>query len=328
MARAPWQSVAGALRCSSCAEAEIFEAFAATGRAAGCPTRRCASSPSATWSCSTSTAPDPDGAPVRRASRGRARRRGRAHVVGQLRVGRLRDRARARLAGGDGHRQGIAVRARRRPRARPASCSTSPCPPPAGGTTSPTPERRCGSLRSEEAAEGETVPLRTLAALARDWYGDRLDLAGGRGAPRSPSGSSAPTASRAPSGGSADYQLGRLPRLVEPDSKNASSCWPLSASASAMKSAVVTLPWRFSAYHVQDHREERSRRRPSRAAPAASCRRGVGRGDRVLRAPCARRVVQVGDPLAWRRRRRTSAVRLRRRCARVHPLREAARSPR
>ena len=30
-------------------------------------------------------------------------------------------------------------------------------------------------LRSEEAAEGETVPLRVLAVLARDWYGDRLD---------------------------------------------------------------------------------------------------------------------------------------------------------
>jgi hypothetical protein len=30
-------------------------------------------------------------------------------------------------------------------------------------------------LRSEEGAEGETVPLCTLAALARDWYGDRLD---------------------------------------------------------------------------------------------------------------------------------------------------------
>jgi len=30
-------------------------------------------------------------------------------------------------------------------------------------------------LRSGDAAEGETVALRTLAALARDWYGDRLD---------------------------------------------------------------------------------------------------------------------------------------------------------
>lgn len=32
-------------------------------------------------------------------------------------------------------------------------------------------------LRSEEAAEGETVALTTLVALARDWYGDRLDPA-------------------------------------------------------------------------------------------------------------------------------------------------------
>ena len=32
-------------------------------------------------------------------------------------------------------------------------------------------------LRSEEAPAGETVPLTTLAALARDWYGDRLDPA-------------------------------------------------------------------------------------------------------------------------------------------------------
>ena len=32
-------------------------------------------------------------------------------------------------------------------------------------------------LRSGEAAQGETVPLRTLAALSRDWYGDRLDEA-------------------------------------------------------------------------------------------------------------------------------------------------------
>jgi hypothetical protein len=32
-------------------------------------------------------------------------------------------------------------------------------------------------LRSGEAAKGETVPLRTLAALAGDWYGDRLDPA-------------------------------------------------------------------------------------------------------------------------------------------------------
>ena len=30
-------------------------------------------------------------------------------------------------------------------------------------------------LRSEEEAEGETMPLDTLAALARDWYGDRMD---------------------------------------------------------------------------------------------------------------------------------------------------------
>ena len=30
-------------------------------------------------------------------------------------------------------------------------------------------------LRSGEAASGETVPLGTLAALASDWYGDRLD---------------------------------------------------------------------------------------------------------------------------------------------------------
>ena len=30
-------------------------------------------------------------------------------------------------------------------------------------------------LRSEEAPDGETVDLRTLAALARDWYGDHLD---------------------------------------------------------------------------------------------------------------------------------------------------------
>ena len=32
-------------------------------------------------------------------------------------------------------------------------------------------------LRSGEAADGETVDLRTLAALARDWYGDRLSPA-------------------------------------------------------------------------------------------------------------------------------------------------------
>ncbi len=30
-------------------------------------------------------------------------------------------------------------------------------------------------LRSEGEAEGETVALGTLAALARDWYGDRLE---------------------------------------------------------------------------------------------------------------------------------------------------------
>jgi hypothetical protein len=32
-------------------------------------------------------------------------------------------------------------------------------------------------LRSEEAAQGERVDLATLSALARDWYGDRLDPA-------------------------------------------------------------------------------------------------------------------------------------------------------
>jgi len=32
-------------------------------------------------------------------------------------------------------------------------------------------------LRSGEAAEGETIALPTLAALASDWYGDRLDPA-------------------------------------------------------------------------------------------------------------------------------------------------------
>jgi hypothetical protein len=31
-------------------------------------------------------------------------------------------------------------------------------------------------LRSGEAPRGETVPVTTLAALASDWYGDRLDL--------------------------------------------------------------------------------------------------------------------------------------------------------
>jgi hypothetical protein len=30
-------------------------------------------------------------------------------------------------------------------------------------------------LRSGEEPAGETVDLATLAALARDWYGDRLD---------------------------------------------------------------------------------------------------------------------------------------------------------
>ena len=30
-------------------------------------------------------------------------------------------------------------------------------------------------LRSGEDPQGETVDLATLAALARDWYGDRLD---------------------------------------------------------------------------------------------------------------------------------------------------------
>jgi len=32
-------------------------------------------------------------------------------------------------------------------------------------------------LRSGDKPDGETVGLRTLAALARDWYGDRLDPA-------------------------------------------------------------------------------------------------------------------------------------------------------
>jgi hypothetical protein len=32
-------------------------------------------------------------------------------------------------------------------------------------------------LRSGEEPDGETVALRTLTALARDWYGDRLDAA-------------------------------------------------------------------------------------------------------------------------------------------------------
>jgi hypothetical protein len=32
-------------------------------------------------------------------------------------------------------------------------------------------------LRSEEAVQGERVDLPTLSALARDWYGDRLDPA-------------------------------------------------------------------------------------------------------------------------------------------------------
>ena len=65
---------------------------------------------------------------------------------------------------------------------------------------------------------------------------------GGPAAPRSPSGSSAPTASRVPSGAWADYQLAGLDGVYSHAWKNASRSWPLSASASAMNSAVVTLP--------------------------------------------------------------------------------------
>ena len=32
-------------------------------------------------------------------------------------------------------------------------------------------------VRSDEEPRGERVDLRTLSALARDWYGDRLDPA-------------------------------------------------------------------------------------------------------------------------------------------------------
>jgi hypothetical protein len=32
-------------------------------------------------------------------------------------------------------------------------------------------------LRSEEEVQGARMPLATLAAVARDWYGDRLDPA-------------------------------------------------------------------------------------------------------------------------------------------------------
>jgi hypothetical protein len=32
-------------------------------------------------------------------------------------------------------------------------------------------------VRSDEAGNGERVALETLSALARDWYGDRLDPA-------------------------------------------------------------------------------------------------------------------------------------------------------
>jgi hypothetical protein len=32
-------------------------------------------------------------------------------------------------------------------------------------------------VRADEERNGERVPLQTLSALARDWYGDRLDPA-------------------------------------------------------------------------------------------------------------------------------------------------------
>ena len=83
----------------------------------------------------------PDGAPVRHPHRRRARRRRRPHLVGQLRVGRVRDRRRARPARRDDHRPGHHARPGRRrrrlPRARPRRAT--------GGTTSASPERRCGS---------------------------------------------------------------------------------------------------------------------------------------------------------------------------------------
>ena len=80
------------------------------------------------------------------------------------------------------------------------------------------------------------------AFAARRLVRDRLDAGGGPAAPRSPSGSSAPTASRVPSGAWADYQLAGLDGVYSHAWKNASRSWPLSASASAMNSAVVTLP--------------------------------------------------------------------------------------
>ena len=73
--------------------------------------------------------------------------------------------------------QGIAVDVAAACPTRPAPCSASPCPPRAGGTTSATPERRCGSSGRRRRRTARRSTLRTLAALARDWYGDRLDPA-------------------------------------------------------------------------------------------------------------------------------------------------------
>ena len=96
-----------------------------------------------------------DGPPVRRAPRGRAGRVRRARVVGQLRVGRARDRPRAGLSRRDDHRPGLTL---------PGDDAASTCssPPRTGGTTSASPERRCGSSgRTRTASQRRTVDAST-----------------------------------------------------------------------------------------------------------------------------------------------------------------------
>ena len=105
--------------------------------------------------------------------------------------------------------------------------------------------------------------------------------------------------------------------------RSSSSCCPLSRSASAMKSAVVTLPSRFSRVPVAQDAGRRRRRRPCRAAPAGSSRRGRRPGvpnsaPGRSRASGAGTEVQTGVRVrrAWRRSRRRSPAPSRRRGAR------------
>ena len=125
-----------------------------------------------------------------------------------------------------------------------------------------------------------------------------------------------------------------LPSVDSQISKNSSRSWPLSSSASAMKSAVMTLPPAFSSYRSAGSRR-RPHRPPSPEEPEASSRRGRRPAWKSSSGPLRLSGAETRGPgrpplrsAGSRRARRTRPERSARRCARSRSTSTRSRSPR